>query len=86
MQGIDSPRAAWRELLQRYRACGLKEKSRLIRESNSLKMELGEVRKKFTMRVDRVSRELRRKGKFVDEDDKNLAILNGLMQEYDVER
>ena len=86
MQGIDSPRAAWRELLQRCRACGLKEKSRLFREFNSLKMELGEVPKKFIMRVDRVSRELRRKEKVVDEDDKNLAILDGLTQEYAVER
>ena len=30
MQSTDSPSAAWRKLLQRYRACGLKEKSRLI--------------------------------------------------------
>ena len=49
-------------------------------------MKLGEDPKKFTMRVDRVARELRQVGKAVDEDDKNLAILNGLTQEYAVER
>ena len=49
-------------------------------------MELGEVPKKFTMRVDRVARELQRVGKAADEDDKDLAILNGLTQEYAVER
>ena len=34
----------------------------------------------------RVARELRRVEKAVDEDDKNLAILNGLPQDYAVER
>ena len=48
-------------------------------------IELGEGPKKFTMRVDRVARELRRGGKPVDED-KNLAILSGLTQGYAVER
>ena len=57
-----------------------------MREFNSLKMKLGEVPKKFTMRVDRVARELRRVGKAVDEDDINLAILNGLTQDYAVEQ
>ena len=52
MQSTDSPSAAWWELLQRYHACGLKEKSKLMREFNSLKMEMGEDPKKFTMRVD----------------------------------
>ena len=37
VQSTDSPSAAWRKLLQRYRACGLKEKSSLMRELNSLK-------------------------------------------------
>ena len=36
------------------------------------------------MKVDRVARELRRVGKAIDEDDKNLAILNELRQEYTV--
>ncbi|CAN0344859.1 unnamed protein product, partial [Ascophyllum nodosum] len=85
-QSTDSPSAAWRELLQRYRVCGLKKKSGLMREFNSLKMELGEDPKKFTMRVDHVARELQRVGKAVDEDDKDLAILNWLTQEYAVER
>ena len=49
-------------------------------------MELGEVPKKFTMRVDRVARELQRVGKAADEDGKDLAILNSLTQEYAVER
>ena len=84
VQSTVSPRAVWRELLQRYRACGQKEKSRLMREFNSLKIELGEDPKKFTMRADRAARELRRVGKDVDEDNKNLAILNGLTQEYTV--
>ena len=48
-------------------------------------MEPGEDPKKFTMRVNRVTRELRRVGKAVDEDDKNLVILNGRTQEYAVE-
>ena len=78
VQCTDSPSAAWQELLQRYHACGLEEKSKLMRMFNSLEMELGEDPKKFTMRVDRVARELRRVGKAVDEDDKNLGILNGL--------
>ena len=86
VQSTDSPSAAWWELLQRYRACGLKEKSKLMREFNSLKVELGEDPKKFTLRVDRVARELRRVGKAVDEDNKNLAILDELTQEYAVER
>ena len=42
LQSTDSPSAAWRELLQRYHARGLKDKNRLIRVFNSLKMELGE--------------------------------------------
>ena len=57
-----------------------------MREFNSLKMELGEDPNNFTMRVDRVARCLRRVGKAVDENDKNLAILNGLTQEHAVER
>ena len=57
-----------------------------MREFNSLKMERGEDPKKFTMRVDRVARELRRVGNAVGADDKNLAILNELMQDYAVER
>ena len=85
VQSTYSPCAAWRELLQRYRACGWKEKSRLMREFKSLKMELGENPKNFTMRVDRVARELQRVGKAVDED-KNPAILNGLTQEYVIEQ
>lgn len=36
--------------------------------------------------MDSVARELRRVGKTFDEDDKNLVILNGLTQEYAVER
>ena len=86
VQSTDSPSAAWRELLQRYRVCGLKEKSGLMREFNSLTMGLGEDPKKFTVRVDPVARDLQRVGKAVDEDDKNLTILNGLAQEYAVER
>ena len=86
VQSIDSLSAAWWELLQRYRACGLKEKSRLTQELDSLKMELREDPKKFTMRMDRVARELRRVGKAFADKNKNLAILNGLTQEYAVER
>ena len=41
-------------------------------------MELGKDPKKVTMRVDCVARELRRVGKAIDEDDRNLTILNGL--------
>lgn len=37
-QSTDPPSAAWRLLRQRYRACGLKEKSRMMRELNLLKM------------------------------------------------
>ena len=65
VQSTDSPNAARRELLQRYRACGLKENSRLMRGFNSLKMELGGDPEKFIMRVDRVVRELRRVGKVI---------------------
>ena len=86
MQSTDSPSVAWRELLQWYRARGLKEKSTLMRDFNSLKMELVEDPIKFTVRVDRVARELRQVGKTVDVGDKNLAILNGLMEEYTVDR
>ena len=86
VQSTDSPSVAWRELLQRYRACGLKEKSTLMRDFNSLKMELVEDPIKFIMRVDRVARELRQVGKAVDAGDKNVAILNGLMKEYTVDR
>ena len=32
VHSTDSPSAAWRELLQRHRACDLKEKSRLMQE------------------------------------------------------
>ena len=60
VQSTDSPSAAWRELLQRYRACGLKVKSRLMQELNLLKMKLEEDPMKFTMRVNRAARELRR--------------------------
>ena len=38
------------------------------------------------VKVDRVARELRRVGKAVNEDDKNLATLNGRTQGYAVER
>ena len=86
VQSTDSPVAAWRKFLQWYRACCLKKKGKLMREFNSLKMILGEEPKKFTMRVDRVAMELRRVGNAVDEGDKNLAILNGLTQEYAVEQ
>ena len=85
VQSADSPSASWRELLQRYRACGLKEKSRLMREFNSLKMKLGEDTNKFIVRVDRVAQELRRVGKAVDEDDKNLTILNEPTEHYTVQ-
>ena len=87
VQSTDSPSAAWwRELLQRYRAYGLKEKSRLMREFNSLKLQLEEDPEKFTKRVDRVARKLRRVGKAVEEVYKTLTILNGLTEEYAVER
>ena len=57
-----------------------------MREFNSLKMELWEDTMKFTIRMDRVARELRRVGKAVEEDDNNLAIPNKLTREYAVER
>ena len=47
-----------------------------MRKNNSLKMELGEDPDKITIRVDRVARDLQRVGKAVDEDDKNVVILN----------
>ena len=85
VQSTNSPSAAWRELLQRYLVCGLKEEGRLMQEFNSLKMELGEDPKNITMRVDRVARGLRRVAKAVNGDDNNLATQNGLTQEYAVE-
>ena len=57
-----------------------------MREFNSQKMELNEDPKKFTLRVDRVGSELRRVGKAFEEDDKILSILNGLTQDYAIER
>ena len=59
VQTTDSPSTTWRDMLQRYRACDSKEKNRLIRAFNLLKMELGEDPKKFIMREVRVARELR---------------------------
>lgn len=38
------------------------------------------------MRVDEAANELSRVGKTVDEDKEHIAILNGLMQEYTIER
>lgn len=38
------------------------------------------------MRVDRVSKEIRKGGKAVDEHDNNLVISNGITEEYAVER
>ena len=67
VQSTESPSAAW---LQQYRACGVKEKTRLMREFHSLKVKLREDPIKFTMRVDRVAKELRQVEKVVDEDDK----------------
>lgn len=57
-----------------------------MREFNSLKMELGKDPKAFTMMEDRVAKKLRRVGKAVDEDDNNLVVLNGLVEEYTVEQ
>lgn len=38
------------------------------------------------MRVDRVAMELRKAGKAIDENVKNLVMLNGLTEEYAIER
>ena len=87
VQSTDSPRAAWRELLYvAVSSLWSREKSRLMREFNLLKMGLGEDHKKFTIRMDRVARELQRVGKSVNEDDNNLAIPNAFTQEYVVGR
>lgn len=67
VQSADSPSAAWRGLLKRYRACSLKENSKLMREFNTLKMELGQDPKTFTMSVD--AKEQQTVGKAIDEDD-----------------
>ena len=60
VQSTDLLSAAWWELLQRYRACGVKMKNTLMGEFNSLKMGLGEDPEKFPMRMGCVARELRR--------------------------
>ena len=76
VQSTDLPSAAW---LQRYRACGVKNKTRLMRAFHSLTMELGEDTQEIPH--EGVSR---RQGcrKPSMRTTKNLEILNRLTEEY----
>ena len=80
VQSTDLPSAAW---LQRYRACGVKDKTRLMREFHSLKMELGEDPQNIPH--EGVSR---RQGcrKPSTRTTKNLEFLNRLTEEYAIKR
>lgn len=86
VQETDSPDKAWRPLQQHYRASDLDGKDRLMREFNAQKLKQGERPKNLFLKVQRAARELRRLGKAVDQDDKNLAIESGLSPEHEVER
>ena len=66
VQGADSPSQAWRQLVQHYRASGVKEWRRLALDFYSMKMELGEHPKQFFLRVDRLVKEMERVGRGVN--------------------
>ena len=63
VQGADSPSQAWRQLVQPYRASGVKEWRRLPLDFYSMKMELREHSRQFFLRVDRLVKEMERVGR-----------------------
>ena len=63
VQGADSPSQAWRQLVQHYRASGVKEWRRLALDFYSMKMELGEHPRQFFLPVDRLIKEMERVGR-----------------------
>ena len=80
VQSTDLPSAAW---LQRNRACGMKNKTRLMREFHSLKMELGEDPQEIPH--EGVSRRQGCRNPSTTTT-KNLEILNRLTEEYAIKR
>ncbi|CAN0470048.1 unnamed protein product, partial [Ascophyllum nodosum] len=85
VQGADSPSQAWRQLVQHYRASGVKEWRRLALDFYSMKMELGEHPRQFFLRVDRLVKEMERVGRPTLEKDIDIVLLTGLSSQYDAE-
>lgn len=86
VQRIDSSDAAWGHLQLHDCACGLKEKSRLMREFSLLKMETRKNPKKCFLTVDRVAKQLERPRKTVNQDYRNLTIVSALSSAYEEKR
>ncbi|CAN0408376.1 unnamed protein product, partial [Ascophyllum nodosum] len=76
---------AWRQLVQHYRASGVKEWRRLALDFYSMKMELGEHPRQFFLRVDRLVKEMERVGRPTLEKDIDIVLLTGLSSQYDAE-
>ena len=85
VQGADSPSQAWRQLVEHYRASGVKEWRRLALDFYSMKMELGEHPRQFFLRVDRLVKEMERVGRPTLEKDIDIVLLTGLSSQYDAE-
>ena len=85
VQGADSPSQAWRQLVQHYRACGVKERRRLALDFYSMKMEFGEHPRHFFLRVDCLVKEMERAGRPTLEMDIDILLLTGLSSQYDAE-
>ena len=85
VQGADSPSQAWHQLVQHYRASGVKEWRRLALDFYSMKMEFGEHPRQFFLRVDRLVKEMERVGLPTLEKDIDIVLLTGLSSQYDAE-
>ena len=76
---------SWRQIVQHYRASGVKERRRLGLDFYSMKMELGEHPRQFFLRVDRLVNEMERVGRPSLEKDIDIVLLIGLSNQYDAE-
>ena len=76
---------SWRQIVQHYRASGVKEWRRLALDFYSMKMELGEHPRQFFLRVDRLVNEMERVGRPSLEKDIDIVLLIGLSNQYDAE-
>ena len=85
VQVADSPSQAWRQLVQHYRASGVKERRRLALDFYSMKMEFGEHPRQFFLRVDCLVKEMERAGRPTLEIDIDIVVLTGLSSQYDAE-
>ena len=85
VQGADSPSQAWRQLVQHYKASGVKEWRRLALGFYSMKMEPVEHPRQICLRVARLVKEMKRVGRPALEKDVDIVLLTGLSTQYDAE-